>query len=196
MEHVSTSSLLGLTSTLVLSGIYFGSARVALPVLNSVPLGQRTSGFVQLSDHIFSVSAPLTAFAGTCWGIAACMDPERQGAYALAGVVTYASIAAIKRDSANAAQNLHAKVADMNSPEETWAEEAELLLEQWTTLNMARSTWAAIGGLIGLSAMFDVLSISRQDMWPPGRILFGYVFFNQVYQFYSRRYDRQKLPSC
>ncbi|KAJ9603353.1 hypothetical protein H2200_012131 [Cladophialophora chaetospira] len=152
-----TTSFLGLSSSLFLSGIYFCSTQVALPVLYGLPVATSTHGFDQLYHNGLNVVGPLVAFSSLCSAASAYLDSRRRIGYAIAGATTLASLPWTRLVMWGVIQRLLAISGDVKLQEKVQVAEVEKLLDQWGWMNLVRSGMAAVGGIVGLLVAGDVL---------------------------------------
>ena len=150
-----TTSLLGFSSSIFLSGVYFTSSQVALPTLFGLPVGTSTAGFNTLYHRGLNVVAPLVAVSALSASTSAYLDPKRRTMYATAGVITFATLPWTRVVMWNCIQRLIAISTDATLQEKVQVSEVESLLRQWGWLNFARAGMAAVGGIVGLLAVVD-----------------------------------------
>jgi hypothetical protein len=152
-----TTSLVGLSSSLFLSGIYFTSTQVALPILYGLPVSTSTKGFNQLYYRGFAVVAPLAVISTLCAGGSAYLDSKNRVGYAIAGTATFGTLAWTRFVMWSCIQRLLTISNDMRLQEKIGAPEVERLLTQWGQMNLVRFGMAAIGGILGLLLAVDCL---------------------------------------
>ena len=151
------TSLVGFSSSLFLSGIYFTSSQVALPILYGLPVATSTAGFSTLYYRGFAVVGPLVALSSTCSGISAYLDSHKRVGYAIAGIATFATLPWTRFVMWNGIQRLLAISADVKLQEKVQVADVEKLLDQWGWMNFLRAGMAGVGGVVALLVAGNVL---------------------------------------
>ena len=152
-----TTSLVGLTSSLFLSGIYFCSTQLALPLLSKLPIGTSTPRFAQLYHSGAAVVGPLVALSSLSFGTAAYLDSKKRTQYAIASAVVFASLPWTRFVMWSCIQRLIAISEDVKLQEKVSATEVEGLFGQWGWMNLVRSGMAGVGGVLGLLLAQDLV---------------------------------------
>lgn len=154
-----TTSLIGLTTSIHLSGIYFSSSHLALPLLYRMPTDASTQAFTQLYYRGAKTVVPMALFSSLCAGVAAYLDTDqrRRVGYAVAAVATIATLPWTQLVMMDTNHALLAIGADQKAREKVSAAEVEGLLRRWTWMNFVRSGFAAVGGVVGLMVVVDSL---------------------------------------
>ncbi len=152
-----TTSLIGLTSSLFLSGIYFCSTQLALPLLHNLPIETSTPRFAQLYHNGAAVVGPLVALSSLSLGTSAYLDPKKRTQYAIAGAVVFASLPWTRFVMWAGIQRLIAISEDVKLQQKVSTEEVAELFGQWGWMNLVRSGMAGIGGVVGLLLAVDLL---------------------------------------
>jgi len=145
-----TTSLAGFSSSIFLSGIYFCSTQLALPLLYGIPIGTSTKQFDQLYHGGANVVGPLIAFSTACSGASAYLNPEKRVGYAIAASLTFANLPWTRLVMWGGIQRLLAISSDVKLQEKVHVAEVEGLMGQWGWMNLVRAGLAAAGGIVGL----------------------------------------------
>ncbi|KAJ9620135.1 hypothetical protein H2203_007900 [Taxawa tesnikishii (nom. ined.)] len=153
MDHVRTAKALGLTSSLFLSGTYFASSQLVLPILYTRSPSTSTPIFSELYYRGAVTVVPLALFSASCSGYLAYACPTLRTLYAIAAVAPFATLpwTVLFMKSTNDRLNLLAK--DQREQEKADPAEVTALLKKWTVFNYVRSGMCMIGGLAGLFAL-------------------------------------------
>jgi hypothetical protein len=159
-----STSLVGFSSSLFLSGIYFSSSHLTLPLLYHLPTDISTSAFTTLYYSGANTVVPLAIFSSLCSGVAAYLDPPKRVGYAIAAVSTIASLPWTLVVIAKTNETLIAMSKDAHVREKAKAGEVEALLRRWTWMNMVRAGMAAVGGIVGLVVAADVMSCESNHL--------------------------------
>jgi hypothetical protein len=87
-----TTTSLGISASLVLSGIGLGTSHITLPFLYPLPPSTSTPLFTQLYHRDAATIVPLGLFSAFCLGASAYLDLEKRTAYAIAGLATLSQL--------------------------------------------------------------------------------------------------------
>ena len=153
---IRTAQVLGLTSSIFLSGINIGASYLTLPILYTRPASTSAPIFHEFYNRGAVTLVPLGLFSASCSGLVAYLFPSQQTLWAVAGMATFAQLPwtglvmmkTIKRLNTIAASNVEQEKASQ--------EEVVALLRQWAWMNVVRGLMAMAGGLIGVWAMVEV----------------------------------------
>ncbi|CAF9924767.1 hypothetical protein IMSHALPRED_006294 [Imshaugia aleurites] len=153
---IRTAQVLGLTSSIFLSGINIGASYLTLPILYTRPTSTSAPIFHEFYNRGAVTLVPLGLFSASCSGLVAYLFPSQQTLWAVAGMATFAQLPwtglvmmkTIKRLNTIAASNVEQEKASQ--------EEVVALLRQWAWMNVVRGLMAMAGGLTGVWAMVEV----------------------------------------
>lgn len=151
-----TASLVGLSSSIYLSGVHFSASQLTLPILYRLPTQTSTSIFTELYYRGASTIVPLVLLSSLSTGIAAFLDPARRVEYAFAAGLTFATLPWTRVAMADNIEKLIAIAEDATLREKVPAAEVERLLRQWTWMNMVRSVLDGLGGIVALLAVIKL----------------------------------------
>jgi hypothetical protein len=146
--------VLGLSSSLILSGINFGASHLTIPLLYNLPVPTSTRLFSSLYHRGAITLVPLTLFSGLNFGTLAYLIPSQRLTYAIAGASTLSALAWTQIVIAPTNKRL-CEVSEMGDveTEKVKGEEVDELLRRWKWMNFVRSGLALAGGLVGFSAL-------------------------------------------
>ena len=130
---------------------------MALPLLYGQPVATSTAGFTKLYYGGAAVVGPIIAFSATCSGVSAYLDSKKRVGYAIAAIATFASLPWTVFVMMAGIQRLIAISKDAMLQEKVSVAEVEGLLTQWGWMNLVRSGFAAIGGIVGMLIVVDAL---------------------------------------
>lgn len=152
-----TASLLGLSTSLYLSGIYFSASHLTIPIIRRLPVETSTSAFTELYYRGAKTVVPLALFSTFCTGVSAYLGPSKRVGYAITAVATIASLPWTGVVMKGVNERLIAIGKEAHAREKTNEGEVEQLLRQWKWMNNVRAGLAAVGGIVGLVVATDVL---------------------------------------
>jgi hypothetical protein len=152
-----TTSVLGFTSSLFLSGIYFCSTEIGLPLLYNLPIATSTSGFSKLYYGGSKVVAPIVAISSISLGTAAYLNAQKRVQYASAAALVFSALPWTRTVMWGGIQRLLTISTDARLQEKVGVAEVEMLLTQWGRLNLCRAGFAAAAGIIGLLTEYGAL---------------------------------------
>ncbi|KAI0012328.1 hypothetical protein F4779DRAFT_634268 [Xylariaceae sp. FL0662B] len=163
---IRTTQLLGLTSSIFLSGINFSASHLTLPILYTQAPSASTPAFAQLYHRGARTVVPLAVFSTLCAALAASQAPSalQRGVWAAAAATTFATLPFTRLVMMETNWGLLrlAELAEQKGGKgngtadaDGGGEKAEVvrLLRRWKRLNMVRSALAATGGLIAAYAV-------------------------------------------
>lgn len=151
---IPTLQVLGLTSTLILSGINFGASHLTIPLLYNLPIPISSRAFSSLYHRGAMTVVPITLFAGLNFGALAYLIPAQRITYAVAGIVPLSALAWTQLVMMGTNQRL-CGFAEMGEAEreKVSVQEVDELLARWRWMNFVRAGLAAVGAMVGFSAL-------------------------------------------
>ena len=151
---IPTLQVLGLTSTLILSGVNFGASHLTVPLLYGLPVATSTRAFSSLYHRGAVALVPMTLFSALNFGALAYLMPTQRVIYAVAGATTASALAWTQLVMMATNKRL-CDVSEMGEVEmeKVKADEVDGLLGSWQWMNFVRSGLALAGGLVGFSAL-------------------------------------------
>lgn len=144
------TSVVAVTSSIWLSGIYFSNSHLVLPILYRQPVGVSSTIFAELFKRGTNTIVPLMAISTLATGTAAYLDPQRRMQYAIAGIVTLSTLPWTIFVMMRVIQQLITIAEDPKVQEKKADAAVEELLRSWTRMNYVRSALSLAGGLIAL----------------------------------------------
>jgi hypothetical protein len=145
------SALLGLSSSLWLSGIYFSASQLTLPLLYRLPAETSTKVFTELYYRGAKTIVPLALLSTASTGLSAYLDPDNHLKYAVAAAATISSLAFTAAAMTPTIDRLIAISKDTTVMVKSAASgEIETLLRRWKWMNNVRAGLCAVGGVLAL----------------------------------------------
>lgn len=144
---------LGLTSSIFLSGIYFSSSHLTLPILYRFPSSTSTSIFTEFYHRGLTTVVPLALASTLSSATAAYLVPAQRTNHVIAGAATFATLPWTAVVMMSTIQRLIELNESEVEREKSGTEEVMRLLKRWKAMNMVRSAMAMVGGLVGLMAL-------------------------------------------
>lgn len=157
VDILKATSLVGLSSSIWLSGIYFGSSHLTVPLLFGLPVETSTAAFKKLYYSGAATVVPLALLSTLSHGVAGYLDEEKRVGYAIAATSTIATLAWTAAAMAGLNDKLIAIAGDKKAREDVRPAEADKLLRQWQWMNMVRAVLAGVGGVVGLLVTSRIL---------------------------------------
>ncbi len=152
-----TTSFLGLTSSIWLSGIYYSQSHLTIPLLYDLAGDTSASIFQDLYYSGAKLIVPLVITSVLCSGTSAYLDRKRRVRYAIAALATIGTLAWTRAVMMGGIQRLIALANEPLLREKMQPGEVVELLKQWRWMNMVRAALAGIGGIVGLLGMNGTL---------------------------------------
>jgi uncharacterized membrane protein len=152
---IKTLQAVGLTSSLVLGGVYFGSSQVTVPTLYHLPIAHSTSVFTAFYYRGIPPVVTLSMSSAVCFGTLAYMIPAQRMRWASAAVLALAPLVWTRTIMANTVDTLLRYDADQVEREKAGVVGVLALLKAWQWQNFVRSGMAVAGGLLGLQAFLE-----------------------------------------
>jgi Domain of unknown function (DUF1772) len=150
-----TTQIIGLTTSLFLSGVNAGASYLTLPILFTQPPSVSTPIFQTLYKRGAVSLPPLAVFSSLCSAYLAFALPEQRSLYVVASMGTLAMIPWTLVAMMETNNRLCAIADSKIEQEKVKSEEVEALLRKWTWMNYVRSGLMMVGGLTGLFALID-----------------------------------------
>ncbi|KAL8945672.1 MAG: hypothetical protein Q9183_008020 [Haloplaca sp. 2 TL-2023] len=152
---VSTTQALGLTSTLILSGINFGASLLTLPILYTRDPSISTPIFHELYTRGAVSLVPLGIFSAACSALTAYLVPSQRQLWATAAVATASQTPWTLLVMKGTNDRLNGIAGDKVEQQKVDKEEVVGLLKSWTWMNVGRGLLALGGGMAGLWAVME-----------------------------------------
>lgn len=153
----STTLILGISSSLLVSGLHFGASLLTMPSFYKLPADTSTQLFSQFYQRSTRITAPLTAFATAMFGLSAYFFAgERYGlqiALAHAAGLTFSTFLWTRLVMMRVNRALLGTFDGLKLTDEVDQAEVELLLRRWKRMNLLRGCLTTGGGLVGLVAL-------------------------------------------
>ena len=151
---ISTLQVLGLTSSLFLSGVNFGASHLTVPLLYGLPVATSSRAFSSLYHRGAITVVPITIFSGLNFGALAYLIPSQRMTYGVAGATILSALAWTQLVISSTNKRL-CEVSEMEDVELEKVKVAEVdeLLRSWKWMNFVRSGLALAGGLVAFSAL-------------------------------------------
>jgi hypothetical protein len=152
---ISTAQVLGLTTSLVLSGVNIGTSYLVLPILYTRPTSITTPIFSELYFKGAVTLVPLGIFSAACSALVAYLEPSQRNLWAFAAVATISQTPWTVFVMMKTNNRLNALAASEKEQEKASDEEVVGLLKQWTWMNFVRGSLALAGGVAGIWALVE-----------------------------------------
>jgi Domain of unknown function (DUF1772) len=152
---IRTIQVLGLTSSIFLSGINIGASHLTVPILYTRPTSISTPIFNELYIRGAATAVPLGVFSASCSALVAYLLPSQRKLWAIAAVATFAQLPWTILGMMKTNNRLNAIAASKNEQEKASEKEVVGLLRQWAWMNIVRGVLAMVGGLAGVWAVIE-----------------------------------------
>jgi hypothetical protein len=153
-----TAQVLGLTSSIFLSGVNIGSSYLAIPILYTRPSSMSTAFFKEFYLRGAVSLVPIGIFSASCSAFVAFSVPAQQqrNIWVIAALATFAQtpwtlLVMMKTNR----RLIDIATSGEVEREKTSEEEVVTLLRRWAWMNVVRGLLALGGGLAGLSAVME-----------------------------------------
>jgi len=143
-------ALAGTASSLWLSGIYFSSSHLAVPLFYPLPTSLSTSAFTTFYHSGAKTVVPIALVSTICNGAAAYFEPSKRLEYGLAAVGAIGTLVWTRLAMMGTNTALIELGEDGVRREKVGAKGVEDLLRRWAWMNGVRSSMAGVAGLLGL----------------------------------------------
>ena len=145
---LTTTSLLGIGSSLFIAGTNFSASHLTLPILYRLPDATGANIFSELFQRGAKTLIPLISLSTLSTGVAAYLDPERRVGYSIAAALTITPLAWTRIAMMPAIDRLlHINETKAEKVEKG---EVEVLLRRWKWMNMVRAGLSLAGGAVAL----------------------------------------------
>ncbi|KAK7894139.1 hypothetical protein LTR67_006842 [Exophiala xenobiotica] len=155
---LQTTSFLGFTSSIWLSGIYYSQSHLTIPLLYDLAEDTSASIFQDLYHSGAKLIVPIVLTSVLSSGTSAYLDSEKRVPYAIAALATIGTLIWTRTVMMGGIERLIALAK--NEPrlrEKMQPGEVVELLKQWRWMNMVRAALAGIGGIVGLLGASGIL---------------------------------------
>jgi uncharacterized membrane protein len=152
---IKSLQAVGLTSSLLLGGVYFGSSQITIPTLYHLPIAHSTSVF---TAFYYRGIPPVVAFSlssAVCFGTLAYMVPAQRVRWTSAAVLALAPLVWTRTVMANTVDTLLRYNANQIEREKAGVDGLLALLKAWQWQNFVRSGMAIAAGLLGIQAFLE-----------------------------------------
>jgi len=149
------STFLGITATLVHSGVSLAASQLVIPSMKHLSAAEATSIFVPFYHRGAQVVVPLALASAAGSATSAYLDPEKRYQYAAAAFLAVLS----QPWTIIMMAPINSRLLEIGAErgEEKFAGEAMNLLLKWQTLNAFRSLFAFAGGALALATYSGLL---------------------------------------
>ena len=152
MDSTTTTSLqaLGITSSLLLSGIYAGSSLLNMPILYRLPSETGLDIWSEFFYRGFATVVPLAVSGTFGLATAAYLMPSKRKTLATGSVLVISTLAwtsLLMKGGIDRLLLLNESGAELQMAK---SGEVLALLKTWTWQNMVRSVLAGLGGVVGI----------------------------------------------
>lgn len=153
----NTILVLGISSSLIVSGIHFSSSFLTVPILSALPADTSTQIFAKFYQHSAKIVAPLTAFSTTMFGLSAYffIGAGRGFNIALghAAGLAFATFVWTRLVMMGVTRALLVNSDGVKLTDGVDQAEVERLMRKWKWMNVPRGCLIFGGGLIGLAVL-------------------------------------------
>lgn len=148
------SLVLGISSSLLVSGVHFSSSLLTVPLLYSLPADTSTQVFSEFYRSSAKITAPLTAFSTTMLGLSAYFFVGAGQWFNIAlghaAGLTFAAFFWKRLVMMGVTRVLLDNSAGVKLTDGVDQAEVERLLRRWKWMNLCRGCFIFGGGLVGL----------------------------------------------
>lgn len=158
---IRTTQVVGFTSGLIFSSVYFTSSYLIMPPLFDQPPANSATIFREIFYRGATVIVPLALIstATNAYAAYASSVPEVRNLYALAAVAVLAPLPWTALVMTNGIQRLNTIAENKLEQEKASKSEVEGLLRAWTWQNYVRGTLALVGSIASLYAALSPAAI-------------------------------------
>lgn len=150
----NTALVLGITSSLLVSGIHFGSSLLTVPLLYTLSADTSTQLFSKFYRYSAKIAAPLTAFSTTMFGLSAYFSVGAVHGFNIAlghaAGLTFAAFFWTRLVMMGVTRALLDNSDGVKLTDGVDQAEVERLLKRWKWMNISKGCLIFGGGLIGL----------------------------------------------
>lgn len=152
---ICIAQVLGMTSSIFLSGINIGASLLTLPILYTRPASISTPFFNEFYNRGAVTLVPLDIFSVSCSALVAYLLPSQRTLWTVACGTTFAQLPWTALVMMKTITRLNAIAASKDEQEKASKQEVVALLRQWAWMNIVRGALAAFGGFIGVWAIIE-----------------------------------------
>ncbi|KAJ9637569.1 hypothetical protein H2204_004718 [Knufia peltigerae] len=152
-----TTSILGLSSSLFVSGVSFSQSYLTIPLFIGLPQETTTPLFKDLYYSGAKLIVPLALTSTLSTATAAYLDVEKRTGYAVAAAATVSILPFTAAVMFKCIHRLIAIADDAKVREKTQPGEVDGLLNQWKWMNFVRAGLSGVGGVVGLLVYSGIL---------------------------------------
>ena len=152
---IRTFQVLGLTTSIFLSGVNIGASVLTLPILYTRPVSISTPIFHEFYVRGALTLVPLGIFSAACSAFVAYLLPSQRNIWAIVGVATISQTPWTLLAMKSTNDRLNAIAASKVEQEKASEEEVVGLLRRWAWLNVVRGMLPLVGGLSGVWAVLE-----------------------------------------
>lgn len=149
-SSIKPLQILGLTSSIFLSGVCFSSSQLTLPILYRLPTATSTTIFTEFYHRGTATVLPFVVASTLSSATVAYLVPAQRSAHILAGAATFATLPWTIVVMMRGIQRLLKLDESEVDREKAGKEEVVRLLKQWRWMNNVRSVLALVGGVVGV----------------------------------------------
>ncbi|GAB7350602.1 hypothetical protein MBLNU459_g1171t1 [Dothideomycetes sp. NU459] len=150
---IRTAQVLGLTSSILLSGVNIGSSILTVPILYTRPASVSTPIFHEFFARGKATLVPLGFFAGACSALVAYLLPPQRRLWTVAAVATLSQTPWTVLAMMSTNNRLIAIAGSKAEQDRASKDEVVSLLRKWAWMNAVRGLLALVGGLAGVLAV-------------------------------------------
>ena len=143
----------GVTSALLLSGVYFGSSQITVPALYRLPSRTSTSVFTEFYYRGLVVVVPLALVSTVSSALVAYRAPFQRSVMISAGSLVIGTLVWTRAVMMGTIQRLLDAGAGTTPGGKMGDAEVVRLLKQWKWMNFVRSGLSMAGGVLGMWAL-------------------------------------------
>jgi hypothetical protein len=153
MDNLTTTTslqALGITSSLILGGVYFGSSQLTAPILFRLEPVVAVSIFSEFYYRGAATVVPLALVASTSYGAAAYYEPTKRRRLILGIVAVLSALAWTRLVMAKHIDRLLEAEKSAAVLQKMGGEQVVYCLRQWHWQNFVRAATSLAGGVLGL----------------------------------------------
>lgn len=154
---IRTIQILGLISSIFLSGMNVSASHLTLPTLYTRPISISTPIFYEIYVRGAKTVVPLCIFSTLCSALVAYLSSSQrnQQLWAVAAVATFSQLPWTLLRMKGTIDRLNALAVNKVEQEKANKEDVVGLLRRWAWMNVIRGGLALLGGLAGLWAVIQ-----------------------------------------
>lgn len=155
MDAATTATAVGITSSLLCSGVFFSSSWMVVPMLYDRAIPVSTSIFSEFYYRGLATVAPLSAIAAVGFGTAAYFNPARRNELAVAAALSLTPLVWTRFAMQTTIETLLKASDSVVEQEKLGGQEVVRLLKQWVLMNYVRVFALGGAGATGLWTVLD-----------------------------------------